>query len=54
MNMTFDKTLEFLNKLLEKPNGARPYQDYINNYLAKDFATDIVKKIIEMKKLSKF
>ncbi len=43
--LTFEQAIVFLNKLLEKPNGAAPYKSYIENHLAKDFAVDIVKAI---------
>ncbi len=44
--LTLDQSIDFLNKLLEKPNGATPYKSYINDHLAKDFAVDIVKAIL--------
>lgn len=46
--MKFDKALMILRNLLKRPNGAEPYKEYIEVYLAKDFASEVALKIKEL------
>ena len=38
-------SVEILRDLLRKSSGAEPYRDYIENYLAKDFASEVGRQL---------